>query len=575
MKRIADANGFSSRLFLTTNATRAAFESVWQDAIATLGPGDIFLLTVAGHGGELRSQDSDEPIDQTLCLYDFEWLDDQTYALLSRMPSGVRILGVFDTCHSQTQFRIGPRAPVFRGMPKNVAKDTYTANRKYYDAAAYRARRDRGEIKATAMSLSACKDPESAADGANNGLFTEVLLKAWNNGSFTGDYRGFHRSIEALMPRTVIQHPTLTTYGDAGAVQAFLGQTPFSARGSIAMSEPSVSSSSTQGSAWTWGIPRDNGAGTGAGRGTRGSAGGRGSRRKIDTGTAKRTRVRERTEPSADQTAPDITLRLQSLLADQSGMRGATSLDDVLTNLGELYTEGGRLEWVPPDDVDTQVASYLSASVQELNNRLDVGIATIDDNGVPSLTQTGIVPDGSYVASIDAANELYVVRDGRRQVVQDRDEVTSISQADVQLLEASRLMLIPLEPSASRAVGRDLYTYLWSDLKSGHFMQSWVWLQGNTLTARTITETVTWLGGWTAGCRVDLYDADGNQIRTDPIRFRYGCDGRLFGSGRRDETEVVQVPQEAANAAESILISHYWDPKRNLGSTGRCNTAGK
>jgi hypothetical protein len=40
--------------------------------------------------------------------------------------------------------------------------------------------------------------------------------------------------------------------------------------------------------------------------------------------------------------------------------------------------------------------------------------------------------------------------------------------------------------------------------------------------------------------------------------------GRGFGSGMRDATESVQLPQSVADAAESILILHYWDPKVDL-----------
>lgn len=81
---------------------------------------------------------------------------------------------------------------------------------------------------------------------------------------------------------------------------------------------------------------------------------------------------------------------------------------------------------------------------------------------------------------------------------------------------------------------------------------------------RTLTETVTWFGGYTGGVRVDLYDASGNLIQYDPIRYRYGVDGRAFGSGSRDDTETRQLPQNIADPADLILITHYWDPKVDL-----------
>ena len=335
------------------------------------------------------------------------------------------------------------------------------------------------------------------------------------------------------------------------------------------MSQP-PESTSAQRNQLTWGIQRtqqqDGGTGTTRGRGRQPLT--RGSRRRIGAGSSRAARTGGGAAgPSNVRTVPNITRQIEALLAREADTRGAQSVDDVLSSLGEAFVDQGRVEWVLPDDIDPVLARYLTASVEELNNNLDAGLATIDDNGEISLTMTTSIPDGSYVTSIESGNQLFIVRDGRRQLVQDARELEEISQADIQQVSPLALSLIPIETSAGRAVGRDLYAYHWSDLRSGHFMQSWVWLQGTTLTVRTITESVTWFGGYTGGVRVDLYDADGRQLQYDPIRFSYGCDGRFFGSGQRDETEVVQLSEEIANATESFLISHYWDPKRSLVDT--------
>jgi len=159
------------------------------------------------------------------------------------------------------------------------------------------------------------------------------------------------------------------------------------------------------------------------------------------------------------------------------------------------------------------------------------------------------------------------VHNQRRQPIPASDVGSlEITQNDILEVDPFVLFTMPLELTRQRAVGRDLQTNLWSDLRAGHFMESWVWLQGTTLTLRTQTQTVTWFGGYSGGVSLTFYDATGNRILYDTIRYRYGIDGRAFGPGWREDTETVQLPQ-IADATESIVISHYWDPKRNIVDT--------
>jgi hypothetical protein len=189
----------------------------------------------------------------------------------------------------------------------------------------------------------------------------------------------------------------------------------------------------------------------------------------------------------------------------------------------------------------------------------------VRSNGGPTMDES--IPEGAYVTDVGGANVLFRVQNGRLQFVEPTEIVTlGITQNDIKEINPLLLHSLPREAKGRgpRAIGRDLQTYLWSDLKAGHYMQSWVWLQGTTLTVRTLTETVTWFGGYTGGVSVNLYDAGGNLLNQNPFRYRYGVDGRAFGSGRQDRTETAQVPQDMANAAENILIAHYWDPKVDL-----------
>jgi hypothetical protein len=175
--------------------------------------------------------------------------------------------------------------------------------------------------------------------------------------------------------------------------------------------------------------------------------------------------------------------------------------------------------------------------------------------------------DGSFVTAEGRYDRLYRVRGGAVEPVSpQRARELGIKQSDIVEVPSAVFRKLRNPLVRRRAVGRDLNAYLWSDLNAGHFMESWVWLQGTTLTVTTQTRTVTWFGGWTGGVSVLLYDANGNRLNHPEIRDRYGVDGRAFGPGERrpPDTMVIDLPQDIANATESIVILHYWDPKVDI-----------
>lgn len=71
--------------------------------------------------------------------------------------------------------------------------------------------------------LSGCQDNQTSMDGDHNGAFTEQVLKAWNHGSYRGNYAKFHAAVKAGLPAS--QSPNLFTLGTAAR---FLRQQPFS-----------------------------------------------------------------------------------------------------------------------------------------------------------------------------------------------------------------------------------------------------------------------------------------------------------------------------------------------------------
>ncbi len=242
MEQIALGLGYEARLILTADATRAAVTAGIDAAADRLQPGDTFLLTYAGHGGQVpdTSGDEEDGWDETWCLRDGQLLDDELLAFWHRFTPGVRIIVVSDSCHSGTVTRarvdeaidttIGVTNAIAEGftgaaaryMPMASALRTYRQNQSFY--AALQPTGNVGDPPTPVRLLSGCQDNQVSLDGGVNGLFTMVLLTVWDDGRFVGDYASFHREVLLMMPPT--QSPNHLVLGPHDA--EFDGQHPFS-----------------------------------------------------------------------------------------------------------------------------------------------------------------------------------------------------------------------------------------------------------------------------------------------------------------------------------------------------------
>lgn len=242
MQEIASSRGYSPSTLLTDKATRQRVTSAIREVAGALSAGDIFLVSYAGHGGQVPDKNGDEPdsTDETWCLYDGMLIDDELHAMWRAFAAGVRVLVFSDSCHSGTVTRaargsldvqkaveelkpFGIDNPRFRFMPPAEARKTYRANKKFYDELGRGLPADMSPPAATVRLFSGCQDDQTSADGPFNGLFTGTMLKVWNEGAFTGDYDGFYREIVKLMPKS--QRPNHYVIGAKAA--AFDRQRPF------------------------------------------------------------------------------------------------------------------------------------------------------------------------------------------------------------------------------------------------------------------------------------------------------------------------------------------------------------
>lgn len=241
MAALASDAGYSGTVLITDEATVDGVTAALRAAAARLREGDAFLLTYSGHGGQVPDETADEPdaLDETLVLYDRQYLDDELNRELARFADGVRVFVLLDCCHSgsgievrdlltpealREQFGTDDRdeiETVSRLMPVARQGALYQRDKDFFRELQRELRAD--GRPADALLVSACQDNQLASDGQVNGLFTGTLLKVWDKGAFRGDHGAFHRAITRRMPAS--QSPNL--YVSGRPAEEFLAQRPF------------------------------------------------------------------------------------------------------------------------------------------------------------------------------------------------------------------------------------------------------------------------------------------------------------------------------------------------------------
>lgn len=241
MSEIAKSQGFKVTTLLTKDATRERVSSAIKSATKELKPGDIFMVSYSGHGGQLPDRNDDEidALDETWCLYNGQLVDDELNMLLAEFEQGVRVLAFSDSCHSGTVTKaayfsqeidtrttnVDIKGNVYRFAPDEVLMHTYSLNRQFYDKilSDEKLKESEDRVKASVLLISGCEDNQLSMDGKFNGLFTGTLLKVWKGGSFKKGYRKFHKEILGRMPPD--QSPNYYTVGERN--RSFERQKPF------------------------------------------------------------------------------------------------------------------------------------------------------------------------------------------------------------------------------------------------------------------------------------------------------------------------------------------------------------
>ncbi|MCB0569337.1 MAG: caspase family protein, partial [Phaeodactylibacter sp.] len=246
MQDIARRYGYErSMLLCNEQATSERLTEILREYSRELEPGDILLLSYSGHGGQVEDLDSDEADarDETWCLYDRQFLDDELYQALALFKEGVRVLVFSDSCHSGTMARgDGDEEQAIRdallamlrerGLRMKYMPEELAVKVAQQQAGVYRQARSRlteegpKEVLASVKLFAACLDHQVAREGKRYSHFTGELLRILREEPAVPDYAALH---QALLKTAVFQTPN---YFEVGLKdRAFDESLPFSIDG--------------------------------------------------------------------------------------------------------------------------------------------------------------------------------------------------------------------------------------------------------------------------------------------------------------------------------------------------------
>ena len=107
-KMLKENYGFDSiKMLLDSDATKANVLREMSKLIKEAQNGDTVVITYSGHGSSVADKNGDEADgkDETLFLYNGHLIDDKIRETIAKKVSGVKLVMIFDSCHSGTATR--------------------------------------------------------------------------------------------------------------------------------------------------------------------------------------------------------------------------------------------------------------------------------------------------------------------------------------------------------------------------------------------------------------------------------------------------------------------------------------
>lgn len=155
------AKGIDTVMLSNEQATKSNSVAKGTEAATGLLKGDLLTIYFSGHGGQINDNTDPSGKDETLCLYDGELTDKELAKLWTKLPDGVRVFFVTDSCNSGTNFKHGPSRKA-KYKARNIKKTLPH------------------EMHFALIHYGGCPDGESSMGSPYGGVFTTALNTAYD-----------------------------------------------------------------------------------------------------------------------------------------------------------------------------------------------------------------------------------------------------------------------------------------------------------------------------------------------------------------------------------------------------------
>lgn len=206
----------SIEMCLEQQATTAGIKAAFERLIANVVPGDVLVFHYSGHGSQIPSTTEPDGVDEIICPYDLDWkaniiTDDYMHATFNRVPNGVNVTVILDSCHSGNgldQRSLMSSRTIIQGSSPVVVdtKGRYLAPPADMQAEVVSRQAlldiSKRDVDVSAVLVAACEDSQTSADAkigdTYQGAGTYSLISALK-ATPTMDYHDLVASMNSFM----------------------------------------------------------------------------------------------------------------------------------------------------------------------------------------------------------------------------------------------------------------------------------------------------------------------------------------------------------------------------------------